>query len=164
MRWPSFDSWEKQKAVSHLFSGLFEIWNEEGMKEHSTPDSVLDTSLYRASIVQHRCAWWLKTLQSHAWNDPTPLVLYSGNNPTEETSRQGSSHPPNWTAGKLLGSSRLITKLRNTRWESQQGRYALWSITSVESALCTVSLSNSSHVKINQMCYYISTQITNKPR
>lgn len=99
-------------------------------------------SHFLVSCFHCRALVWLKALQSHTWKDLTPLVfrnfLILAQLPAQICSLQERlTVPPTITAGRLLGSSRLIAKLRtHTERVSRAGQISFfWSIVNVESAI-----------------------------
>lgn len=122
------------------------------MKRHGTPDCVLTLPhiklpLYDAVSGDSDFA------ESHLEGSDSPHIQEfpdacsapsANDQQVSKRDLQSKIVPPTLTAGQLLGSSRLITKLRTHAGRvsrAGQGRYPFWSIVNVESALCTIKLS-----------------------
>lgn len=91
------------------------------MKEHGLPDSVLTLPVIKLPLYgTGMCSDSDSTLPSHTWKDTTPLAFRNflilaqlpAQNAAYKSDSQPKTVPPTLPAGQLLGSSRLITKLR----------------------------------------------------
>lgn len=165
MYWLTFHYWLILKAVSDSFTSLAFFFLSFGMTRAWRNTVHLTVySHFLVSCFHCRALVWLKALQSHTWKDLTPLVfrnfLILAQLPAQICSLQERlTVPPTITAGRLLGSSRLIAKLRtHTERVSRAGQISFFGQSWMWSQqLCTIILSMealSDNAEFKSLCFF----------